>query len=188
MANLRLYFVNKKIGSTFERSTLRQRDRVLASMRGTLREARDEFLKRGRADIRKASRAFARSDRWAPGLSAEVSEGGGTMRMTIRHIVSYFKVFTKTTTIHGNPLLWIPLSFAKDAIGIRARDYPGPLFRVDRAGKAPLLMTSVGGEAEAKYFGKESVTIPQKFHTFEIARDIARRFKQTYRRQFRQNG
>jgi hypothetical protein len=60
--------------------------------------------------------------------------------------VKFWRVFQNGAIIHGKPMLWIPLSFAKDAQGIRAKDYPGKLFRVDRkGGLAPLLMTSSGG-------------------------------------------
>jgi hypothetical protein len=68
-------------------------------------------------------------------------------------------VFQEGRVIHGKPLLWIPLSFS-DAVGIRARDY-GPLFRVDRSGKSPLLLSPKDGEP--KYSGHEQITIPKKF-------------------------
>lgn len=99
--------------------------------------------------------------------------------------VPYWTVFQFGKVIQGRPLLWIPLSFATDAQGVMARDYPGPLFRVDRAGKAPLLMTNVGKRAEAKYFGKESVRIPKKFHLIEICTRIGRGLAEMYRGQFR---
>jgi hypothetical protein len=86
----------------------------------------------------------------------------------------------------GKPMLWIPLSFASDAVGIRAGEYPGSLFRVNRAGKAPLLMTRQGkGPAEAKYFGKESVTEPKKFHLVEIIKEVSSEMPGLYRDNFR---
>jgi len=84
--------------------------------------------------------------------------------------------------------LWIPFSDADDAKGVWPRDYPGPLFRVDRLKDGlPLLATwtpGVAGSAEFKYFGKESVTIPQKWHLRDIIRQIARGLKDYYREYF----
>jgi hypothetical protein len=70
---------------------------------------------------------------------------------------------------------------------LRARDYPKQLFRVERAGKAPLLMTpgGKGQPAEAKYFGKEEVTIPKKFHLREVAKTASRNLPQYYKEAFR---
>jgi hypothetical protein len=96
-------------------------------------------------------------------------------------------VFEEGRIIRGNPLLWIPLSFADDAQGVMARDYPGQLFRIDRAGKSPLLMASggPGGKAQPKYFGRESVTIPKKWHLREIAKQVSRRLGEFYREAMR---
>src|SRR5690606_16192623 len=119
-------------------------------------------------------------------LTATVRAFGMRIHVMVRHAVPYWRVFEFGATIHGKPLLWIPLSFATDAQGKNARDYPGRLFRVDRAGKAPLLMTRRRGqEAEAKYFGKESVTIPRKFRLREIIRGVAKMTPTIYRRAFR---
>jgi hypothetical protein len=128
------------------------------------------------------------SSRWQDGFHAKVSYQSRTdLNIRVTHDVPYWKVFEFGATIHGKPLLWIPLDFATDAHGIMARDYPGSLFRVDRGGgKAPLLMAGGGrgGTAEAKYFGKEQVVIPQKFHLREIARTVSRKLGQYYREAF----
>lgn len=83
--------------------------------------------------------------------------------------------------ISGKPLLWIPLDFASDAKGVRARDYPGRLFRVDRAGKAPLLLSDDG----PKYFGKEQVRIPKKWHLRQIAAQVSRKMNSYFKRAMR---
>jgi hypothetical protein len=119
------------------------------------------------------------SQRWQQGFRALVSYVSRIeIVVRVTHAVKYWKVFEFGAVIKGRPLLWIPLSFAKDAIGKRARDYPGPLFRVDRKGKAPLLLTTGG---VPKYFGKESVKIPKKFHLRSIVRKNARRMKVWYK-------
>jgi hypothetical protein len=189
MSDLSLYFLDRRVGQKFSRGVQRQRGRVLASMRGTAGAMRDEIEAKVKADIRRASPAFARSKRWVPGFHAKVTEGGGTIRISATHDVPYFIVFARPggTDIHGKPMLWIPLDFARDAHGVMARDYPGKLFRVDRPGKAPLLLASGPFGADPKYFGKEKVHLPQKFNAIRIIRDIAKKSRETYRKQFRRN-
>jgi hypothetical protein len=147
-------------------------------MREAAKDAKNEIEKRGRADIAAAGRF---GSRWTDGFRVSVSEGGGHVRIEAKEAVPYWSVFQYGAIIHGKPLLWIPLSFADDAQGVRARDYPGQLFRVDRkGGKAPLLLTP-GSPAKPKYFGKEFVTIPKKFHLLEIIRDVAKNFRNLYK-------
>lgn len=153
----------QKIGPLFERSS--GIERVRKAAQDAIADASKDFVSQAAQDVAGAGR-FGK--RWTDGFKVETEDD----TTVISHQVPYFRVFTKTTTIHGRPLLWIPLPFAKDAQGVRARDYPGRLFRVDRkGGKAPLLMAP-GSPAQAKYFGKSQVVIPQKFRTFEIARDV----------------
>lgn len=189
MSDLRVAFGNEKIGRTYSRSVQRERDRVLASMRGTAEAQKDEIISRGRANIKAASRAFAKSKRWASGLNAKITEGGGTIKTTVTHTEkTQFFVHEKGATIRAknkSGLLWIPLSFAKDAKGIMARDFPDPLFRVDRDGKAPLLLSAA--DKKPKYFGVPSVKIPKRFRIFEIIREITRKVAGVYKKQFRLN-
>lgn len=188
MADLRIYFGDQRIGERFSRGVQRQRDIVLKSMRGAAETARKEVETRGRADIRRASPAFAKSKRWAPGFKVKMTQGGGTLRLTATSTIDYFLIHQTGGVIRAkNPsgLLWIPLDFAKDAQGVSARDFSGTLFRVDRQGRAPLLLSAEDGEP--KYFGKEKVTIPKRFHIFEIIRDVAKKFKETYRKELRAN-
>jgi hypothetical protein len=148
-------------------------------MRMTAQETSENIIALGRQDIASAGRF---GSRWMQGLHADVSEGGGSIRISVYHEVPYWRVFEKGATIHGKPMLWIPLSFARDAQGVWARNYPGGLFRVDRQGKAPLLLSR--DTKEPKYFGKESVTIPKKFHLAGITRKAAQQvgdlFKQIF--------
>lgn len=174
---LRFYLAGEKAGPLFKRSTARNAELVRAAVRGAAADAKETIEKRGRADISKAGRF---GSRWTDGFTVSVTEGGGKVRVEAKEAVPYWTVFQYGAVIHGKPLLWIPLSFAADAQGVRARDYPGALFRVNRKdGKAPLLMTP-GSPAQPKYFGKEFVTIPKKFHLLEIIRDVAKNFKSLY--------
>lgn len=184
MVALRIYVDNKRAGPLFQRAAVKQSARVLKSARGAAQDVASEIEIKGRADISAAGKF---GSRWTDGLHAEVTEGGGHIRVSVTEDVPYWRVFQFGALIRGKPLLWIPLSFAGDAQGIRARDYPGQLFRVDRAGKAPLLLTP-GKPAQPKYFGKESVTIPKKFHIIEIARTAAKNIREYYTKRFKSNG
>jgi len=169
---VRIFLEDDRVGQQLQRGALRMRDSVLKAARSAAQNVADQILQEGREDIQ-ASGNFG--TRWTQGLHADVSEEGDNIVIGITHDVPYFMVFEQGAIIHGKPLLWIPLSFAGDAQGVRARDYPGVLFRVDRkSGAAPLLLAT-GKPAQPKYFGKESVTIPKKFRIREIARIAAGR-------------
>lgn len=181
MTGLRVTLKNKQLGPKTKRSILRNAPRVRAAARAAAHEAADAIEEACRADIAGAGNF---GSRWTDGFKATVGEGGGHIRIRVSMAVPYWSVFQTGKVIYGKPLLWIPLSFADDAIGIRARDYPGQLFRVDRRVGAPLLMAP-GTPAKAKYFGKESVTIPKKFHVLEIIRSISRNIPKLYRDNFK---
>jgi len=177
---IRVAIGREQVGKRFSAGIKRNRDAVLGAMRQTAQDAAVLIEELGRADISAAGKF---GSRWTEGFKATVSEGGGFMRIGLTHAVPYWSVFQYGKVIHGKPLLWIPLSFADDAQGVRARDFPGPLFRVDRlSGAAPLLISPTGGP---KYFGKESVTIPKKFRLLEIAAEVSRTLRDIYRRNLR---
>lgn len=185
MSDVRIYFGDQRIGQKFSRGVQRKRDLVLGGMRGTAQAAKKELERRLPADVRQAPGLFKKSERWVQGFTVNVTEGGGTIRITTKHKVPYFIVFARQggTDIHGKPFLAIPLDFAKDAQGVFARDFPGGLFAVERPGKATLLLSRI--DHEPKYFLKEKVHIPQKFKTFAIIRDVANRLKENYKKQIR---
>jgi hypothetical protein len=178
---VRVYVDDERVGPLFQRLIKRQGDRVRGAARGAAEDAAKLIEDEGRSDISSAGNF---GSRWTDGFRATVTEGGGNVRISVTEDVPYWRVFQFGAVIRGRPLLWIPLSFAGDAQGVRARDYPGRLFRVNRVGKAPLLLTP-GKSAQPKYFGKESVTIPKKFHLIEIARGAARRVKDFYGTRFK---
>lgn len=173
---IRITLDNQQAGAQFKRSMQRNAENVRLASRETAVTAAAQITVEGRRDI---SAAGNFGTRWTDGFQASLTEGGGNILIRVTMAVSYWTVFQDGKVIHGKPLLWIPLSFASDAKGIRARDYPGQLFRVERLGKAPLLMS--GKPATAKYFGKESVTIPKKFHLREIVERVANDLSKLYR-------
>lgn len=178
---VRLFLDGDKIGPQLLRKSEKWKKEVNSAARGAASDVVEYVVPRVRADI---SRAGKFGTRWSDGFKGSVTEGGGFVRVSFGMPSSppmkYWRVFEYGAIIRGKPLLWIPLSFAADAQGIRARDYPGKLFRVDRKnGGAPLLLAS-GNPAQPKYFGKASVTIPKKFHMRDIIRDGANKLKSFY--------
>ena len=173
------------MGPQLTRSAGKNVKKVLAAERGAAQDVVAYVVPKGQEDIKKAGNFGAR---WYEGFKGKVTEGGGNIRtaftMPSESPMKHWRVFEHGATIHGKPLLWIPLSFAKDAQGIRARDYPGKLFRVNRAGKAPLLLAA-GKPAQPKYFGKESVRIPKKFHLVEIVRQGASKMKNFFNKRMK---
>lgn len=181
MTGIRVRLSNQKVGPRLRRINQRRSRAALEAARLTAQDTGDRIVQEGRADI--ASAGNFSSDRWQQGLQAEVTEGGGNILVRVTHAVPYWRVFEFGATIQGKPLLWIPLDFASDAKGVMARDYPGQLFRVDRSGKAPLLLSATDGEP--KYFGKEQVTIPKKWDLRGIGARAARAMGRVYRRHFK---
>lgn len=185
MVGIRLYVDDERVGPLFKRAVSRQKTRVLASARGAAQDTADEILQKGRADIKGAGKF---GSRWTDGLHAEVTEGGGNIRIATTMDVPYWTVFQFGKVINGKPLLFIPFSFADDAKGVNARDYSGQLFRVTRKKDGLVMLLAPGKPAVPKYFGKASVTIPKKFHLIEIVRAAARNVKDFYKDRFKDNG
>lgn len=185
---VRLNLVGEHIGPQLDRKATKWKQLVNEASRGAAEDVVEYVVPRARQDIAQAGNF----SKWAATFKGKTTEGGGNIRVTFTmgtdHPIKHWRVFEFGATIRGKPLLWIPLSFAADARGKRARDFPGKLFRVDRkAGGAPLLLG--GNPATPKYFGKASVNIPKKFHLREIIRQGAKQLKLFYsNRRQGQNG
>jgi hypothetical protein len=168
-----------KLGRQFSFGTRRFGEKAIKAGQIVARRVAEEIEEEGRRDIRKGGN-FG-SARWLDGFRAKLSYTSRTdMNIRITHAVKYWKVFEYGARILGKPLLWIPLSFG-DAVGIRARDYPGKLFRVDRKVGAPLLLDDNGPQ----YFGITSVRIPKKWHLRSIVSKISRKMNKYYKEAFR---
>jgi hypothetical protein len=188
MVAVRIYLKDERVGEKFVRIATRQRKWVLSATRAAAQDASDAIIDEGKADIASAGNF---GPRWTEGLHAPVTEGGGNIRVGVTHDVPYFMVFERGAVIHGKPLLWIPLSHVTEAQGVRARDFPGRLFKVPKgpgalrkSGKAALLLSA--DDKQPKYFAKESVTIPKKFHIVQITRSVASRLAEFYRTRLKQ--
>ncbi len=81
--------------------------------------------------------------------------------------------------IHGNPLLWIPIS-GTDAAGIKASEF-GDLVssKYPRLNGGRPLLFSVA-DREPKYFGIESVTVGKRLHLEDDITAAMNNFKQYF--------
>jgi hypothetical protein len=125
------------------------------------------ILDQSRTDIASAGR-FGSS--YLKGLTVKVEGNSIKTQLTSPGA----SVFQTGGTIHGKPLLWLPIS-GTDAVGTRAHDYPHKLFSVNRKAGGPPLLFSVADHAP-KYFGVPSVHIPKKFHLSEIQLRVMQNF------------
>jgi hypothetical protein len=181
VGTLQIEFDAKAAGPALRHGTQIAQDRIQRSLASTANEAAATILRLGRANISAAGKF---GTRWTQGLHADVLINPVVSSIQVWHEVPYFMIFERGGIIQGKPLLWIPLSFASDAQGKRARDFPGGLFRVDRkSGGAPLLLSI--RDKQPKYFGKTSVNIPQKFHIRDIARKVGNSLRDIYSKFFR---
>lgn len=164
-----------QLGPQFKAGVQRFAARQTSAVQQIARDAAAEIEAEGRANIRSGGN-FS-SARWQQGFRAKISfQSAANLTIRVTHDVPYWVVFEEGRVIRGKPLLWIPLSFG-DANGVRAREYPGKLFRVNREGKNPLLMSDTGPQ----YVGVSSVKIPRKWHLRDIVKRIARTLRDKYR-------
>src|SRR6185369_5307318 len=129
------------------------------AMRTAINMAASMIQEQTREDIMKAGKF---GETYLAGLTVRVEGNSIKTRLDAPGA----SVFQNGGTIKGRPLLWLPIS-GTDAVGTRARDYPGKLFSVNREAGGPPLLFSVSDHAP-KYFGVPSVHIPKKFHLSEI--------------------
>jgi hypothetical protein len=177
VSSIRVVLRDTQMGAKFRAAQGRQYRRIQAALGATAREAAAQIKERGDADISSAGN-FGR--RWTEGFRVTTLLRGSDYTIQSKSDTVGFNVFEYGATIRGKPLLWIPLSFAQDAQGVMARDFKGGLFRVDRKSGAPLLLSIA--DRRPKYFGKESVRIPKKFHIRAIAREVAKSMKAIFKR------
>lgn len=170
-----------QLGPKFKAQVKKFTEKQTRAIQTAAQRVASDIEQLGRANIR-AGGNFG-SARWQQGFRARLSfQSRVNITIRVTHDVSYWRVFEEGRVIRGKPLLWIPLSFATaGALGVRARDYPKPLFRVDRPGKAPLLLDDTGPQ----YFGKAQVRIPRKWHLRDIVKRAARSMNQRYREALR---
>lgn len=185
MAGLRLVFEDgDQLGRKLLVITKKFGEKQTLAIQATAQRVAQELQTQGRANI--AAGGNFKSERWQEGLQTKVSfQSRADIRIRLTHAVPYWKVFEFGARIQGKPLLWIPLDFSEAGkLKVRAKDFPGQLFRVDRKGKAPLLMNKSGPQ----YFGKDSVKIPQKWTLRQLTATISRNMKSYYQQAMKNGG
>ncbi len=151
-------------------------DRFEKAFSAALNMAASMIRDQAKADIQSAGKF---GSQYTDGLNVTVEN----MRISMTLDAPGAAIFETGGTIQGNPLLWLPIS-GTDAEGIRARDYGGKLFSVNRrAGGVPLLFSIT--DKQPKYFGIESVTIPQKFHLKDTMNSVMGNFRAIFDTAFR---
>lgn len=125
--------------------------RIATAATGAIRELADNVRRDGRANI--AAAGF--SKRWQTGFGVTVRPKTGVSidaAAVVRHKLSFIGIFEYGGAISGRPLLWIPLDSTPKKIGGRRMtprlytEQIGPLFRITRPGRAPLLAATVAGQ------------------------------------------
>lgn len=177
----------------------------------------DNIKAQGRADIM----AGGLTKRWANTFRVDVYPKGGAVSVNaaalVYHKIPYADIFETGGTINGAPKLWLPLSSTPQKLGGK-RMTPelyvkqiGPLFSINRPGKAPLLAgyTSVSSRQKTKgttgkittgklrkgaaggsrkavplFVGIDQVSIKQKFHLRAITAANAAKLAAFYYRNF----
>ena len=114
---IRLYIDTQRAGRQLRTRLDKEKGRVLKARRKTAQDVVNYVVPKVRADIKRAGKF---GPRWTNGFQGKVTEGGGFVKVSFTQAVPYWKVFQFGTTIRGKPMLWIPLSFARDAIGKKA--------------------------------------------------------------------
>ncbi|TPN53991.1 DUF6441 family protein [Mesorhizobium sp. B1-1-7] len=143
----------------FERAMQRNQGIMAKAAQGAMNQAATNIKREGRADIKGAG--F--SNRFANSFRANVYPKGGQASVgaaaLIFDTIKYADIFETGGSVHGKPMLWLPLPTAPKRIG-RQRMTPalyirqiGPLFTINREGKPPLLAANIGISARQRASG-----------------------------------
>jgi hypothetical protein len=133
---------------------------VAKAAKRAMTQVADNIKAQGRADIM----AGGLTKRWANTFRVDVYPKGSAVSVNaaalVYHKIPYADIFETGGTIHGAPKLWLPLSSTPKKLGTK-RMTPeiyikeiGPLFPINRAGKAPLLAGYTSVSAKTKNTGK----------------------------------
>jgi len=171
----RIVFRNPQAGPVFKQ---RMRDNVLRIARAATAAtniAAKEIQENGRNSIKTSGRF---GSRWVQGLKVVVDPKSVRINktITITHNQPGALLHETGGVILGKPLLWIPLSFS--GVKVRAADYPGGLARVNRKGKAPLLISI--REHKPIYVGLKSVRVKPRWGIRTIARNTMKQYVSYY--------
>ena len=152
--------------SAYDAVTKKEARNIRKAIAGTATEVAKSLRKAGRAEVKTAGRFGA----WAFSVR---SKRDGDFRVITAKASLVVEALETGRTLRGRPLLWIPIGSKKNAPPIGK--YPGKLARVDRPGRAPLMVPLGGGPP--LYFGKPQIVMPKKLHLRAIGRRLANRVR-----------
>jgi hypothetical protein len=167
----------KQAAPKFKQNLAGLGDRMEAAFSAAMNMAASLIKTQSDADIQAAGKF---GERWTQALHVDVNGSLNNMRISVTNDIPYAGIFETGGVIHGHPLLWIGLT-GTDAEGVEAKDYPG---LYSGKGKGRPLLFSIS-DKKPKYFGIESVTIPQKFHTGTIVKSVMANFRSIFDDAFR---
>lgn len=152
----------------------------------------DEAITRAAADAAAQIQQQAEQDvksaglgKFASGLQVKVEgDAIGNMKIAMTADDPRLGLFETGGSIHGKPLMWIPLS-GTDAVGVEAHNFPGGLYSANPPGHRPLLFSK--RDRKPRYFGIAEVQVKQKLHLREIQRDVMRNFQQIFDAAFKRS-
>jgi len=163
MAELGLRYNYKDALAEMREGAKTAEQKMAKAITGAFRDLAKDIEKKGRAQI--AAKGF--SNRWRKGFRVRAKPRVGwdlhpSLRGYLYGLSGVMNIFERGGTIHAkHTWMFVPLKWAPQTIG-RKRATPaqyeaqiGPLFRVERPGKGPLLM----GAATRRPAGKVSVGV-----------------------------
>jgi hypothetical protein len=185
---LKLQFSGDGAGA-YERALMATASEIKGAVEAAAAEAASMIRSKGRANI--ASAGF--SSRWQEGFGVNVTasgsgEAGFEVVLQVFHRIGYAAVFEGGATIHGRPLLWLPIEANLPPPPGRQRWTPrryarlvGPLASV-QGRRLPLLFGRPPRRERAipLFFGVPSVTIPDKFDLNEVIQEVMDDFESLY--------
>lgn len=177
---MRFVYDGAGVSKKFQRNLAGLKDRFDRAITAATNMAASMILDQVKADITNAGFGGA----WTTDIGVKVLPGSlGNMRVSLIGGDPALALFETGGVVHGDPLLWIPLS-GTDAEKTRASEYGG-LFsaKYPRKYGHPLLFAI--SDKLPRYFGIESVTIPKLFHTNEIVQSVMGNFRSIFDSEFR---
>ena len=153
-------------------------ERIAKAKDLAVQDAAHEMVQEGRANI--ASAGF--SSKWQEGLVAKFrpTEKGGDPSAVVFHRNNLAAVFERGVTIHGKPLLWLPIK--ANTGGIKSpKKYRRKLVSVNVAGKPPLLFDAQDRKRGPLFVGVQSVTIRKRWQLKEIFARVAARLGEFFK-------
>ena len=164
--------VDNVAGRQFEKNFTGLREKFAKAFTAAANMAASMIEQAARADIVRSG-----MPNMASSLQVKAEGSINNMRISMTIGDPRAALFETGGTVHGKPLLWLPLS-GTSAEGIHASEFPDKLFSAKSKTGLPLLFSIA--DKSPKYFGVEQVTIPRKFHLKEVQASVMANFRQIF--------